>query len=81
MDNLCSSSDSTELSSMTKEKLEELLRSALRDIDTHFDQIKSILSELRLRGNTGDGLCDVEKAWKDFLEQNSVALYDLDDSF
>ena len=78
MDNICSLNDNIDLSSMTAEGLEALLRSALTDVDSHLILIKRILSELRLRETIEDDSCSTGKAWRDFLEQSTVALYDLD---
>ena len=81
MENRYSANDNIALSSMTKEELEKLLKSALRDVDTHLDQIKSILCELRLRGNADDVSVKIEEAWMDFLQQNEVSLYDFTEEF
>lgn len=73
--------ENSSLSTMTVEDLNDILKRELADRKPNIDLIKSVLTELRLRGKTDDELYDIEKAWKDFLElsSDSVLLYDLDE--
>jgi len=79
MDNMCPLSENTALSNMTVKDLNDILKRELRGRKPNIDLMKSVLAELRLREKTDDELYDIEKAWKDFLEQSSVALYELDE--
>ena len=71
--------ENSSLSTMTVEDLNDILKRELADRKPNIDLIKNVLTELRLRGKTDDELYDIEKAWEDFLEQSSVALYELDE--
>ena len=71
--------ENTHLSNMTVEDLNDILKRELTNRKPNIDLMKSVLAELRLRGETEDELYDIEKAWEDFLEQSSVALYELDE--
>lgn len=71
--------ENSSLSTMTVEDLNDILKRELTVRKPNLDLMKSVLAELRLRGETDDELYDIEKAWKDFLEQSSVALYELDE--
>ena len=73
--------ENSSLSTMTVEDLNDILKRELADRKPNLDLMKSVLAELRLRGETDDELYAIEKAWKDFLElsSDSVLLYDLDE--
>lgn len=73
--------ENTHLSNMTVEDLNDILKRELTNRKPNIDLMKSVLAELRLRGETDDELYDIEKAWEDFLElsSDSVLLYDLDE--
>ena len=77
MDNMCPLSENIALSNMTVKDLNDILKRELTVRKPNLDLMKSVLAELRLRGETDDELYDIEKAWKDFLEQSSFALYEL----
>lgn len=81
MDNMCPLSENIALSNMTVKDLNDILKRELTVRKPNLDLMKSVLAELRLRGETDDELYDIEKAWKDFLElsSDSVLLYDLDE--
>ena len=79
MDNMGPLSEKIALSNMTVKDLNDILKRELTVRKPNLDLMKSVLAELRLRGETDDELYDIEKAWKDFLEQSSVALYELDE--
>ena len=79
MDNMCPLSENIALSNMTVKDLNDILKRELTVRKPNLDLMKSVLAELRLRGETDDEPYDIEKAWKDFLEQSSFALYELDE--